>query len=201
MDLFLNKLLGSVIEIAVFLIIPVLWWLITTKRKENFFYWIGLRKTNNNRNIVVLIIIGIIAFCGVGFFLLYMVKGMEIAASEFSGLSYGGLPAAVIYAFLGTGLPEELIFRGFLLKRLSNKFGFIAGNSVQGLLFGLLHGVLMFSVFGIIKTALVVIFVTVIALYIGFINERRANGSIIPGWIIHGASNTFSSIMSLFSII
>ena len=39
-----------------------------------------------------------------------------------------------------TGLSEEILFRGFLGKRLIAKFGFAVGNVVQGLLFGTLHG-------------------------------------------------------------
>lgn len=46
-----------------------------------------------------------------------------------------------LYAFLRTALSEEILFRGFVLKAIKNKAGFYAGNTVQALIFGLLHGI------------------------------------------------------------
>ena len=35
----------------------------------------------------------------------------------------------------------------------------------------------------------------------GYINEKKANGSIIPSFVIHMIANLVSSIISLFSLI
>lgn len=35
----------------------------------------------------------------------------------------------------------------------------------------------------------------------GYVNEKKANGSIVPSWIIHGIANLFSAIITMFSII
>lgn len=61
------------------------------------------------------------------------------------------LQAILVYAVLNTALPEEILFRGFLLKRISAKFGKNVGNFIQSLLFGIIHGVMLsaFSVFRI----------------------------------------------------
>ena len=202
MDLLLSKLLDSVVQIAIFSAIPVLWWLVINKRKENIFKWIGLKKVEIfNFKVVLYIAIGVIGILSIGILLLHLTRDMETATSEFAGLGYKGLPAAMIFAFLGTGLPEEIFFRGFLLKRISNKFGLLAGILIQGILFGLIHGILFISIMGIIKTLMIIIFTGTVGCFIGYVNEKKAQGSIIVSWIIHGLANTFSSIISLFLLI
>lgn len=54
--------------------------------------------------------------------------GITEAGSSFTGMGEQALPAIVIYAFIRTSLSEEIFFRGFLLKRIGKRFGFIAGN-------------------------------------------------------------------------
>ena len=49
-----------------------------------------------------------------------MIKGIETATSEFTGLGIMAIPAIVVYAAFNTAFPEELLFRGFLLKRLTH---------------------------------------------------------------------------------
>lgn len=87
------------------------------------------------------------------------------------------------------------------MKRLANKFGFNIANFIQALLFGLLHGAMFFALVGVLKTILIIIFTGVIAWFMGYINEKNANGSIISSWIIHTISNLFSGICAAFSII
>lgn len=70
----------------------------------------------------------------------------------------------------------------------------------QGILFGLLHGAMFFSLIGIVKAALIVAFTGLIAWCMGYADERRADGSILPGWIIHGTANLFSAAVSMFCI-
>ena len=87
------------------------------------------------------------------------------------------------------------------MKRMANKFGFNIANLTQALLFGLLHGVMFFSLVGVIKAILIIFFTGAIAWFMGYINEKKSNGSIIPSWIIHTISNLFSGICAAFSII
>ena len=125
----------------------------------------------------------------------------ENATFEFTGLGAAALPAIVVYVAFNTAFPEELLFRGFLLKRLSNKFGFNVANFIQALLFGLLHGVMFFTLAGVVKAVLIIAFTGAIAWFMGYVNEKCANGSIIPSWIIHTVSNPFSGICAAFLII
>ena len=200
MNLLMEKILSSIVQILLFVLIPFVWWCITARKKNNFFQWIGLKRISSQKeNKTALWITGITAaFLAVSVFILYALKDIETATSEFSGLGINALPAVLVYAVLNTSLPEELIFRGFLLKRLSNKFGFSIGNAVQSLLFGLMHGAMFFTLTGIPKAILIIIFTGGIAWCMGYVNEKKADGSILPSWCIHAISNIFSGACSAF---
>lgn len=202
MNLLIQTLINSVIQIVLFSLIPFIWWLITARKKMNFFEWIGLKKIKDAKeNKTVLWIIGaIVAFLALSVFMLMAVRGMETAASEFAGLGFGAVPAILVYAIIKTALPEEIVFRGFILKRVSKKFGFAAGNLVQSILFGLMHGVMFFSAAGLVKALLITVFTGSIGWLMGYINEKKAGGSIIPSWCIHAVANIFSGVCSAFLI-
>ena len=104
------------------------------------------------------------------------------------------IPSILIYAILSTALPEEIFFRGFLLKRVSNRFGFAAGNIVQALVFGLLHGVMFFSSVGVIKAIVITLFTGLVGWLMGYVNERIADGSILPSLIIHSLANILTGL-------
>lgn len=201
-NLVLNKLFSGVWQIIIFSFIPFIWWFFTARRSMSFFNWLGIKKIGkSDKGLWYFVIFIVTLFMGVSVFILSMLSGVETAASEFSGLGVRALPAAFVYAFLNTALSEEILFRGFLLKRLSSKFGFIAGNIIQSLLFGLLHGIMFISLVGTLKAVLVIVFTGAIGWFIGYVNEQKANGSIIPSWMIHGIANLFSAVVSIFSII
>lgn len=201
MNLFINKIVSSILQIILFAIIPFIWWLVTARKQQKFTEWIGLKKIEGGKKTLTAIILISVAFLFSGVLALYATKGIETATSEFAGLGVVAIPAIVVYATFNTAFPEELLFRGFLLKRLANKFGFNIANLTQALLFGLLHGVMFFSLVGVIKAILIIVFTGAIAWFMGYINEKNSNGSIIPSWIIHTISNLFSGICAAFSII
>ena len=200
MVLLIQKILSSIVQILLFSLIPFIWWCITAKKKIGFLQWIGIKRFSfSKENKTALWIVGtIIIFMAVSVFILYTIKGVETATSEFSGLGIKALPAILVYAVFNTSFPEELLFRGFLLKRLSDKFGFSIGNAVQSLLFGLLHGAMFLTVMGILQAILIIGFTGGIAWCMGYVNEKKADGSILPGWCIHAFSNIFSGICSAF---
>lgn len=201
MNLLINKVLSSVLQIILFGIIPFAWWFITARKHQKFTEWIGLKKFKEDKKTLVGIITVSIVFLVSGALTLYAIRDIETATSEFTGLGVAATPAIVIYATFNTAFPEELLFRGFILKRLTNKFGFNIANFIQALLFSLLHGAMFFMLVGVLKTILIIIFTGLIAWFMGYINEKNANGSIIPSWIIHTVSNLFSGICAAFSII
>ena len=201
MNLFVSKIASSMLQILLFAIVPFIWWLATARKKQKFADWIGLKKIEGGKKTITAIIIVSIAFLLSGVLPLYLIKDIETATSEFNGLGATAIPAIVVYAAFNTAFPEELLFRGFLLKRLANKFGFNIANLTQALLFGLLHGVMFFSLVGAFKAILIVVLTGAIAWLMGYINEKHSNGSIVPSWIIHTIANLFSGICAAFSII
>ena len=198
-----SKIISSIIEIILISFLPFIWWLISAKKKENFFNWIGLKKIDNKNKKSTLIntIVISLVFMTVSILTLYLIKDIETAISEFKGLGISALLPALIYAIFNTSLPEEIFFRGFLLKRLSNKFGFRVANVIQSIIFGLLHGIMFFSLVGIVKAMIIILLTGIVAYAMGYVNEKKANGSILPSWFIHALSNIFASIIAMFSII
>ena len=203
MDLLMKKLTNSIIQIIISSIIPFLWWLITSRKKMNFFEWIGLKKVNNikENKLFAWIFSVLVLFLIISVFILYSLKNVNVASSEFTGLGIKSLPSILIYAIFNTSLPEEILFRGFLLKRIGNKFGFIVSNGIQSLLFGCIHGIMFFSAIGILKSMLIILFTGIIGWIMGYINEKKANGSILPSWFIHAVANIFSGICYAFQLI
>lgn len=201
MELLVNKLISSILQIVLFIIIPLVWWAVSARKKTSFWSWIGLKKIGpaKGKNLYLWMGVVIVGFLLLSLFILPLVP--DTAASEFSGLGIAALPAALVYAFLNTALPEEIIFRGFLLKRCSAKLGFSIGNTIQSVLFGLLHGVMFFTITGPVMALLIVIFTGAIGWFMGLINEKKASGSILPSWLIHGIANTFSALMAMFLIL
>src|SRR5690606_6806380 len=95
---------------------------------------------------------------------------------------------AVFQAAVTTALSEEILFRGFLAKRLVSRLGFGAGNTLQALVFGAVHGVLLTGTATETSGpspavwAAVVLLPAVQGWLMGWLNERLAGGSIVPGW-------------------
>ncbi|WP_202615291.1 CPBP family intramembrane glutamic endopeptidase [Traorella massiliensis] len=198
-----NKIISSIMQIILFSLIPLIWWLITARKKESFFKWIGLKKIEkeNKKSSAVNMLVIAIGYLIVSFITIYLIKDIETATSEFDGMGINALLPALIYAIFNTSLPEEILFRGFLLKRIANQFGYMTANIIQSMIFGLLHGLMFFNVLGAVKTIIIIFFTGMIAFAMGYINEKKANGSILPSWFIHALSNIFASIVAMFSLI
>lgn len=201
MENFVKYLISSVQEIIIFSILPFCWWFLTSRRKESFFGWIGLKKIKKNYKKVLLFSLGTeAAFAGIGIAMLFLFRNVQTATSAFAGMGIRAFPAALIFAFINTALPEEILFRGFILKVFSAKFGFHSGNLIQAFLFGIMHGLLFWGIVGAARSLILTAATGAIAWAMGYVNERKANGSIIPSWLIHGLSNTISAIIAMFNI-
>lgn len=199
----LNDIINAIIQFLLFALIPFIWWFISARKQSSFLNWIGIKpiRCDNKSKMVKIIFLTLFFFCLLSFGILYFLKDVSTATSKFYGLGVKGILPAIIYSFIKTSLSEEILFRGFILKRLKNKFGFNIANAIQSTLFGLLHGVMFFTIVNALLAFFIVLFTGAIAWVMGYINEEEADGSILPSWIIHGLSNIFSSIISLFCIL
>lgn len=200
MNLAINKISSSLMQIILFSIVPFLVWYFSARKKERFREWIGLKKIKGGKNAALAIILVTIFYLAISLVFLNNLKNIENATSEFQGLRFAALPAIFIYAVFNTSFPEEILFRGFILKRLANKLGFKKANFIQGLLFGILHGIMFFPLVGSLKTILIILLTSLIALLMGYINEKLSDGSIIPSWIIHAISNLIAGLYAAFYI-
>ncbi len=110
MQLFLSKIVSSILQIIIFTIVPFLWWFVTARKQQKFVQWIGLKKPEFDKRALIAIIITTIAFLFLGVLTFYTMKGVETATSEFAGLGIKAIPAMIIYAAFNTALPEELFY-------------------------------------------------------------------------------------------
>ncbi len=196
-------MINAILQVVVFSLIPLIWWAITCRKKCSFFGWIGLKKvkTDSRKRIIILFIATVILLAIPTIFIVpNFAPQSEMATAQFAGKGFSVLLPAAIYSFIQTGLSEEIFFRGFIGKRLVNRFGLNIGNLIQGILFGLLHGVMFVSIAGLFGSV-IIIFITGTAGYVmGYINENLSEGSIVPSWLLHGCANLCASLIAMFNI-
>ena len=198
----LQRIISAFIQFLFVIILPYIWWFLIVRGKVSFGEWIGLKaiKRVEDSYLIAWIIGGFLLFTAFSIFIFPLTRSIETATSTFSGMGLKALPSILIYSFLQTSLPEELLFRGVLLKRLVNHMPFVFANTIQAIAFGLLHGILFASLVSIKITLFITLFTGVIAAYLGFVNEKKAGGSILTSWIIHALANSFSGIVAAFSL-
>lgn len=198
-----NLVINSVIQIILFSLIPFIWWFLKNRKQVSFFQWIGIKRPiiiNRQKYIITFLII-IILYLSLAFIIPKLLGDSDTATSKFAGQGMKAILPALIYSFLQTGLSEEIFFRGFLTKVFSSKFGFKLGNSIQAIIFGLIHGFMFISDIGYFKAIIIVLITSTIGLLMGWINEKQSDGSIIPSWLLHGIANLISAIVAMFNLI
>lgn len=202
LNLFITELLGAVFQLLIFSVVPFTWWLITARREESFFRWIGLKKITHEKKVGNTLLITFLAsalYCVLTFLCIsFGSNEITTAGSQFAGEGVIALPAVAAYAYIRTGLAEEMVFRGFLLKRIKNKFGFGIGNLIQAVLFGLLHGIPFgLATQNILVTVVLTILPGAFGWYQGWLNEKRCGESIVSSWLLHGTMNFIVTCISL----
>ena len=198
----LQRIISAFIQILFIILLPSIWWFVSVRGKVPFKEWIGLKaiKRVKDSYLIAWIIGGFLLFTIFSMFIFPLTRSIETATSAFSNMCLKALPSILIYSILQTSLPEELLFRGFLLKRLVNHMPFVFVNTIQAIAFGLLHGVLFASVVSLEVTFFIIFFTGAIAAYLGFVNEKKAGGSILTSWIIHALANILSGLVAAFSL-
>lgn len=197
--MFINELFSAILQILLFSFVPFLVWLIKYRKKENYFAWIGLKKVENkdSKKIVKWIAIVFVFSFIIGEIAILLRGEVEAADSMYKNMGIGAIPTVLIYSFIHTALSEEILFRGFILKRLSNKLGFKYANFIQGFIFGLLHLVLIWGQVGVLAGIVIFIYPIITAMLLGFLNEKVSSGSILPSCFVHGLLNTVSQLIQV----
>lgn len=200
----IQQMTNALIQIVLFMLLPFIWWFVTARRKSSFLDWIGFKplKDTGKHKMWLWIFLGLLSFTVFSYLVLYtIVKDLKTATSSFSGLGFQALPAVLIYSLFQTSLPEELLFRGFLLKRFSVCLSFGVANTIQAALFGLLHGLMFITEVSWLQTLVIILCTGGIAAYLGFVNEKKSGGSILASWIMHALANVITGTLSAFLLI
>ncbi|MFT9820029.1 lysostaphin resistance A-like protein [Lysinibacillus sp. NPDC056185] len=200
----LESAISAIVQVILFSVIPFIWWFFSARKEQSFLTWLGLQKPvieNKGNYFLWSLFIIILLFVPLITISYFYLDSSTLATNRFTGLGFSALIPALFHSIVQTGLSEELLFRGFLLKRFMHKFGFQMGNIMQSLLFGILHGLLMFSFIPFGVVVLVVIATAFVGYLMGWINERKSNGSIITSWGIHSIVNLIAAFMTMFNML
>jgi len=199
----INSAISAIIQVILFSVIPFCWWFITARKKQSFLPWLGIKKPvieNKGNYLVWFLLTFILLFVPIYAVVFFYIDSSLLASNRFARLGYSAIIPALFYAIIQTGLSEELLFRGFLLKRFAHTFGFQIGNILQSLLFGCIHGWMLFSVIPFGVVVLIVIATGFAGYLMGRINEQKSNGSILTSWGIHSMANLVASFFAMFNV-
>ena len=197
--IFLNQLISAIIQLLFFTSIPFVWYVVTNRKVAGFFQWIGFKLVPKPPiRYMIMIFVTFLVIISLPYLWLYSsgsirYSGFTIESFRQTGWGLQTICIVLIWAIVQTSLTEEILFRGFLCKRLSDKWGWKVGNSIQAFLFGIIH---IPAVLGTGLFAIVVVFLLTggVGFALGWLLQQKTNGSILYGWCIHAAVNIVSPI-------
>ncbi len=193
----INQLISALLQLVGFSLIPLIVFVIKRKTFRGFFHWVGLKKSDKRANMLALLImlISAIPLISLSWFNEDFRQIMTDPASvtgqfRAQGFSASTIISLLIVAVLKTSFTEELFFRGFVAKRLIAVTNFRLGNTIQALIFGIIHALIFLSITdNALFLAVIFIFPALTSYFKVYLNEKMADGSIIPGWIAHATAN------------
>ncbi len=188
-------LFAAVINIGSITIVPVLWYWIQHGEFgiKGFGPWMGIFLPHRGVRRASLILAAV--------FLSALSVTVAVVLSGYSGRSgeiEGGLTPItflllVIFA-LRSGIGEEILFRGFIAKRLIGWLGFRWGNPAQALVFASIH-VSMSGPGSVADRVVRVLCAFAWGYAFGHVMEKECDGSIVPGIAAHAAYNFTASLV------
>jgi uncharacterized protein len=194
-----SELIQTVIQIITFTLIPFIVYVIKYRRKYSFLNFLGFTNSNGLINLYALMIGVIISCFWMFLFSMPAFKILVLDPMTVTGKIHlienkmDKVFLIFIISIFKTALSEEILFRGFIAKRLISKIGYKYGNIVQSLIFAIIHVLIFLLITKSILFLTVSFFVPFVMSYVMcYINEVKNNGSIISSWIIHSISNIIS---------
>lgn len=207
----MSSITTTIVNLIVFSLVPFIWWFFRHRKEESFFRWIGFFKPQLKSKWWVLLVFAILYdfFYNFDFTqfvssetLEYIESSAAVSANVFAGMGVAAILPAFIENFIANGVAEEILYRGFLCKRLISKAGLVKGIILQAILFGLMHNLLYILAgldVGLWYHTLTFIFTGTGALLLGWLNEKIFNGSILPSILLHGTGNFIASMLVAFA--
>lgn len=212
MALILSGIITAGVNLLVFSFIPFLWWFFRHRKEDSFFKWLGFIRPRLKSKWWMLLLFAVIYYFFYNFdftqwispeTMEYLEGSGSVSVNAFAGIGAAAILPAFIENFIGNGVAEEILYRGFFCKRFSHKLGCVKGILLQAVLFGLMHNALYLLAglqVGLWYHLLMFLFTGMAALLLGWLNEKIFNGSILPGILLHGAGNFLNSMLMAFSI-
>ena len=196
----LNELFSAIQQLAVFTLIPFIVYLIQKRSVKGFGRYLGLYSSPSQANLLaalasLLVVISTVGIIFVSDEMREVMFNPPSITGKFRamGFSKNAMVIVMIIAWIKTATAEEILFRGFIGKRLMNWLGYQTGNIVQSVIFALLHVVIFIIIQSSIFFLVFIFLMSGLGAYIsGYLNEKRAGGSIVPGIISHGLGNTLA---------
>lgn len=194
-----QEAINAALQVAIALLITLVGYALAGKKRGSYFRFIGLFPAPPGAVRTTLLAAAILVPASIAVIYLTPLHDAASAGNTVAGKirelgptwETAGLIALI--AIFKTSLAEEILFRGLIAKTLIRWFGFFIGNSLQALIFGAVHALIFVAPGGLAFDPMLALGVVglpaVGAFVMVWINERRAGGSIIPGWIIHALSN------------
>lgn len=198
----LKRIIQGFIQLSFFTIIPLIYYMISHKKLVGFFNWVGIKAININSELftymlLVLIVMSVISILP----LIYLRNKGHLTDDKLyinnfvnNKMGFALIVEVLIYSTIITAFGEEIFFRGFLVKVLIAPFGFIVGNMIHSVIFGLIHGLPLMK-YGKKIVIVVSVLPTVSAYLLSWNNLMNASGSIIPSIIIHSTVNFVSAFI------
>ncbi|AZU05299.1 CAAX amino protease [Glycocaulis alkaliphilus] len=197
-----QELINAGVQIALAMLLVFLVWLIFARKRSGFLKFSGLYGAPVQAMGLALVAALIFAPLTIAMF---MLPGLADAATgpdtvtgrvQALGMTPETIAIILIIAFLKTSGSEEILFRGLIAKRLIAWLGFGAGNTIHALIFASIHLLIFVAPGGPAFDPVLAAALTGVGFTGGWvmawINEKRAGGSIAPGWLMHGLSNAIA---------
>ena len=191
----MSSITTTIVNLIVFSLLPIIWWFFRHLKSKwwvllvfailyDFFYNFDFTQFVSSETLE------------------YIESSAAVSANVFAGMGAAAILPAFIENFIANGVAEEILYRGFLCKRLISKAGLVKGIILQAILFGLMHNLLYILAgldVGLWYHTLTFIFTGTGALLLGWLNEKIFNGSILPSILLHGTGNFIASMLVAFA--
>lgn len=186
---YINDIIGSMLFLFIFFIF------VKRKAKGNFKEYGFV--ISNFKSIISSFFIAVI-LVSINTFISKKIAGEKHYLNEYSFL------IKFFVYWLLIPISEEIFFRGMLqtllAKKIKKTFRFFKLNLsfsiiLTAIIFGLSHGTLFFYTFSVFKTILVIIFTTILGLFLGYFREKEK--SLYPSIVMHISYNSVGGIISI----
>lgn len=142
----IKEIINTITNILLFSIIPLVWYLLKERTFKGFLHSLGIYKPRKINLLDISLIV-------TATYLITLAVNIIVIITANSGrgsVDIQGYKAIELFLYLllygmKTGIAEEILFRGFIAKKVIRKIGFSKGNVFQAIVFASPHFVIIGS--------------------------------------------------------